>query len=74
MTTNNNIKEKKYVLPSSILKELFKYLMAKPYGEVATVMGALAKLTEIEETTNNVTERENKKNTRQYKKSYRLIV
>ena len=38
--------------------------MAKPYGEVATVMGALAKLTEIEETTNNVTERENKKNTR----------
>ena len=31
MTTNNNIKEKKYVLPSSILKELFKYLMAKPY-------------------------------------------
>tara|TARA_R100001510_G_C7579716_1_gene153166 strand:- start:498 stop:692 length:195 start_codon:yes stop_codon:yes gene_type:complete len=64
MTTNNNIKEKKYVLPSSILKELFKYLMAKPYGEVATVMGALAKLTEIEETTNNVTERENKKNTR----------
>ena len=64
MTTNNNIKEKKYVLPSSILKELFKYLMAKPYGEVATVMVALAKLTEIEETTNNVTERENKKNTR----------
>ena len=64
MTTNNNIKEKKYILPSSILKELFKYLMAKPYGEVATVMGALAKLTEIEETTNNVTERENKKNTR----------
>jgi len=64
MTTNNNIKEKKYVLPSSILKELFKYLMAKPYGEVATVMGALAKLTEIEETTNDVTERENKKNTR----------
>ena len=64
MTTNNNIKEKKYVLPSSILKELFKYLMAKPYGEVATVMGALAKLTEIEETTNNDTERENKKNTR----------
>ena len=57
MTTNNNIKEKKYVLPSSILKELFKYLMAKPYGEVANVMGALAKLTEIEETTNNVTER-----------------
>lgn len=64
MTINNNIKEKKYVLPSSILKELFKYLMAKPYGEVANIMGALAKLTEIEGTTNNVTERENKKNTR----------
>ena len=39
------IQPKQYLIDSEKLKDIMKYLMTRPYGEVITIMNSLAKLT-----------------------------
>ena len=41
---NKQIQPKQYLIDSEKLKDIMKYLMTRPYGEVITLMNSLATL------------------------------
>ncbi len=42
---DKQIQPKQYLIDSEKLKDIMRYLMSRPYGEVANIMTTLSKLT-----------------------------
>ena len=45
---NNNTGSRTYLIDSIQLQDLIKYLMTRPYGEVANLMNMLSKLNQLD--------------------------
>ena len=45
---NNNTGSRTYLIDSIQLQDLIKYLMTRPYGEVANLMAMLARLNQLD--------------------------
>ena len=45
---DKQIQPKQYLIDSEKLKDIMRYLMSRPYGEVITIMNSLATLTLFE--------------------------
>ena len=42
---DKNIQPKQYLIDSEKLKDIMRYLMTRPYGEVVTIMNTISTLT-----------------------------